>query len=143
MPGSSESILRLQKSTPGTSRGSTQWSPLQALGLSSITRAADFADRGVPAGAVALVVADDQVRRRVKIRSAIEIAGQIHLTDGNLIEFLVAEAGEFGDELVLESFRFRAGLNYALGFAAAKVEIQSAEAETVGAGAGPVDRHCR
>ena len=32
--GSSASIGRLQNSTPGTSRGSMQWSPLQALVLS-------------------------------------------------------------------------------------------------------------
>jgi hypothetical protein len=34
-PGSSASIAWLQKSTPGTSRGSTVWSPLHALVLSS------------------------------------------------------------------------------------------------------------
>ena len=33
--GFSSSILWLEKSTPGTNRGSTQWSPLQALRLSS------------------------------------------------------------------------------------------------------------
>ena len=35
--GSSASIVRLQKNTPGTSRGSMQWSPLHALTLSSKT----------------------------------------------------------------------------------------------------------
>jgi len=33
--GFSTVMRRLEKSTPGTSRGSTQWSPLQALMLSS------------------------------------------------------------------------------------------------------------
>ena len=37
MPGSCVSIFSLQKKMPGTMRGSTMWSPLHALTLSSNT----------------------------------------------------------------------------------------------------------
>ena len=62
--GVSVSIGRLQNSTPGTSDGSTQWSPLQAFVLVWKTSLGDLADGRLPRGAIAALVADDQVGAR-------------------------------------------------------------------------------
>ena len=60
----SAATARLQKNTPGTSRGSMQWSPLHGLGVVLEHRPGDDAGRAVPRDAVAGVVADDAGRAR-------------------------------------------------------------------------------
>ena len=68
----------------------------------------DFADGGVPTGAIAIVVADDQVRRGVQIGTPVEIAGRVDLADRDLIELFVAEAREPVDQFALQGFGFPA-----------------------------------
>ena len=55
---------RLQNSTPGTSDGSMQWSPLQALALAWKTLPVASPDRRFPRGPIAALVTDDQVGSR-------------------------------------------------------------------------------
>ena len=75
-------IAWLQKRIPGTSDGSTQWSPLQAFVFGWKTASRRLADRRLPRNAVAALVADDQVRRVVLVRPAIELAGDVDPLDG-------------------------------------------------------------
>ena len=103
-----------------------------------MTRLRDLADRRVPARAVAFVVAHDKIRRGVQIRTLIELAGRVDLSNRDRREFLVTESGELRDQFALQRFGFRAPAHDALRFAPLQVQVESAESQRISARAGPV-----
>ena len=103
----------------------------------------DFADGGVPGGAIAFGIADDEVGRCAEIGAPIEVGGFIGAHDGEvaafaLAGFAVAQTRELVGDLAAECVGF-GGIDDTLGFPALEIEIDASEAKRVGAGAGPIN----
>src|ERR1035441_3190930 len=102
-------------------------------------RRRDFADGGIPTGAVAVGIADDEIGRGVEIGARVERFARPGLADGNTSAGFIAEAAESGRDFALQGGSWSAGLDSALGLAAFLINIDAGEAESVGAGARPID----
>ncbi len=118
--------------------GSTMWSPLQALTLSSNTGPETMPGGAVPRRAVALVEADEEVRRLAQVGAVVELRRVEDLADPDVGALLVPQAGEPGDQLVLEPLRLRSRGDDPLRLAPLEVEVEPGQAERVGARLRPV-----
>src|ERR1035438_1596099 len=98
----------------------------------------DLADRRFPRRAVAFVVSDDQVRRGVQIRAAVEPAGRIDMPNGNLAQLLVAQTLEPRDQLALQGLGLRAGADNPARLTPLPVDVKPAQPQAVRARAAPI-----
>ncbi len=98
-----------------------------------------LADSGVPRGAVAVAVTDDQVGRLGGIRTAKQAVGYVNAANADGIALFVTKAGETFGEFALERFGLLARRDDAARLAAFQIQVEAAQSQRIGARAAPVD----
>src|ERR1700737_2175202 len=98
----------------------------------------EVAEDSLPSGAIATVVAHEEIGPLPGVWSLIDLAGAIDASDGDDIILRITHAQQLFSDLPYSRIRLDAGFDDSLTLASAQIQVQPIQAEAVGAGAAPV-----
>ena len=100
----------------------------------------DLADGGLPGGAIAPLVAHDEVRRGFRVRAAVDLRCLVDALHGGLLVLGVGQGGQLGGDFPAQGGGFRPRLDAALRLPPLEIQKDAGQADGEGPRLRPIDR---